>query len=127
MRASENIYVGESKIPTWVKFFIVWNVIVISVCVIIYETAPVNLFQCVLIYFLLWWFTGFPFVAEKFMYGFSKAETRIDWIYKKKLIKRHIGGEVISYDLKEKTWEVLDRGKILKVKFNKGYLLMEED
>lgn len=47
MRASENIYVGESKIPTWVKFFIMWNVIVISICAIVYEIAPVNLFQCI--------------------------------------------------------------------------------
>lgn len=126
MRASENIYVGESKIPTWVKFFFIWNVIVISVCVIVYEIAPVNLFQCILIYFFLWWFTGLPFVAEKFMLGLNTKETKIDEIYKKKLIKRHVGGEVISYDREEKSWKVLDRGNTLNVKYNKGYLLVEK-
>ncbi|MED5050234.1 hypothetical protein P9738_20415 [Bacillus siamensis] len=127
MRPSENIYVGESKIPAWVKFFIVWNVIVISVCVIVYQTVPVNLFQCILIYFLLWWFTGLPFVAEKFLPVHNTKDTKIDEIYKKRLIKRHVGGEVISHHREEKTWKVLDRGKTLNVKYNKGYLLVEED
>ncbi|MEC2403638.1 hypothetical protein ABES35_06205 [Bacillus subtilis] len=127
MRASENIYVGESKIPTWVKFFITWNVIVISICAIVYEIAPVNLFQCIMIYFLLWWITGLPFVAEKFLPVHNTKDTKIDEIYKKRLIKRHVGGEVISYHREEKTWMVLDRGKTLNVKYNKGYLLVEED
>lgn len=106
MHISDDIYVGEPKIPIWIKFFIVWNVIVISICAIVYQFAPVSPFQCMMIYFLLWWFTGFPLVAEKFMFGFSKEETRIDSMYKKKLIKRHIGGEVLSYDRKEKTYKV---------------------
>lgn len=128
MRMAENIYVGESKIPTWIKFFIIWNVIVISICVIVYQIAPVDIFKCILIYFLFWWFTGLPFVAEKFMPGFvNTKETKIDEIYKKKLIKRHVGGEVISYDREKKTWKILDRGKSLNVKYTKGYLLVEED
>ncbi|MGM0750227.1 MAG: hypothetical protein ACQEUS_20865 [Bacillota bacterium] len=123
---SENIYVGKSKISTWVKFVTIWNVIVISVDVILYQTTPVNLFQCITIYVLLWRVTGLPFVAEKFMCGLPTGETRIDWIYKKKLIKRHVGGEIITYDREGKTWRVIDRGKNLKVKINKGYLLIEE-
>ncbi|AYC54126.1 hypothetical protein N0B30_23295 [Bacillus subtilis] len=127
MRISSEIYVGEPKIPIWVKFVIIWNIIMITVGVIVYQIAPFNLGRYILIYILLWWFTGFPFVAEKFMHGFSKEETRIDSMYKKKLIKRHIGGEVLSYDRKEKTYKVLDRGKFLKVKYYKGHLLVEED
>ncbi|WP_270568375.1 hypothetical protein [Bacillus sonorensis] len=126
MHIFDDIYVGEPKLPIWVKFFIIWNVIGISICAIIYQIAPVNLFQCIVIYFLLWWFTGYPFVAEKFMHGLSKEDTRIDRIYQKKLIKRHIGGEIVSYDRKGKTYKVLDRGKFLKVKFYKGRLLVEE-
>ncbi|MCY7780153.1 hypothetical protein MOB41_17265 [Bacillus haynesii] len=126
MRISDDIYVGEPKIPIWIKFVFIWNVIVISADVIIHQITPLSLGQYILIYFLLWWFTGLPFVAEKFMLGFSKEETRIDSIYKKKLIKRHIGGEVVSYDRKEKTYKVLDRGKFLKVKYYKGHLLVEE-
>jgi hypothetical protein len=127
LRISDDIYVGEPKIPIWVKFFIIWNVIVISICAIVYQIAPVNLFHCVMIYFFLWWFTGIPFIAERIMYGLSKEETRIDRIYQKKLIKRHIGGEIISYDREKKTWKVLDRGGILRIRLNKGYLLVEEE
>lgn len=127
MRVSDDIYVGEPKIPIWVKFFIIWNVIVISICVIVYQIAPVNLFHCIMIYFLLWWFTGLPFAAEKFLPVLDNTkDTKIDEIYKKRLIKRHIGGEVVSYDRKEKTYKVLDRGKFQKVKFYKGHLLVEE-
>ncbi|MCM3191273.1 hypothetical protein M3596_21400 [Bacillus subtilis] len=127
MRTTDNIYIGESKIPLWVKFMFFWNIAVIIVGMMIYQVIPFNLGQFMGGYILLWWCTGIPFVAEKIMPGLNDKETRIERIFKKKLIERYIGGEVISYNRKEKVHKVLDRGKTLKVRYSKGHLLVEED